>query len=439
MTINIAPTIRESYEDIGYATQKYEYLEAENRNKKLRINSFKNFLNSIPKIQIREYTQDTRLDLLLSLVDYFKMGYDTGKGVAKLNINQAKALTHLLMYDCTHIKGNGYWEQILGAAKDTFFNSNSSVFDDTAEKKVLIDFCYNMYYRMLTTTSTNIYELPFNAENIYKGNGYEGWSSDFGIASGGLLGRFGAIGNFLSPNINLTTTPMWKGCKGGEGVTLEMTVNLFNDTTEHAINNFIFINTIIPQNLPTQYAILQQPPSLYDIKIDGFSRLFMCAGNFDVTYKGVLRDPGDNAYGVFFTELRKHVNHCIEDGDSFIQSLIKNNQIRIPDVYELKLSFKSLLPNTFNNYLFQFAMNGNITHDTPITQKSLVEIDKVPTAISAWIGHIGDDIDSSSGRIKDAMEYAKINEKNKEMNKNRQSIEQRPFKGDYNKIQTNNS
>lgn len=32
-----------------------------------------------------------------------------------------------------------------------------------------------------------------------------------------------------------------------------------------------------------------------------------------------------------------------------------------------------------------------------------------------------------------------INEKNKEMNKKRQSIEQRPFNGDYNKIQTNNS
>ena len=41
--------------------------------------------------------------------------------------------------------------------------------------------------------------------------------------------------------------------------------------------------------------------------------------------------------------------------------MVKKNQIKIPDIYELHLTFKSLLPNTFNNFIFQYALNDNVT------------------------------------------------------------------------------
>lgn len=35
----------------------------------------------------------------------------------------------------------------------------------------------------------------------------------------------------------------------------------------------------------------------------------------------------------------------------------ENRLIKIPDVYEVELVFKSMFPSNFNNYLFQFASN----------------------------------------------------------------------------------
>lgn len=37
--------------------------------------------------------------------------------------------------------------------------------------------------------------------------------------------------------------------------------------------------------------------------------------------------------------------------------------IRIPDVYEVTIKFTSLLPNNFNNFLFNYATSGDIYSD----------------------------------------------------------------------------
>ena len=49
---------------------------------------------------------------------------------------------------------------------------NNMISDD---KKILIDLAYTLYYRILTTTTTNRYVLPFNSNEIQKGNGDIGW------------------------------------------------------------------------------------------------------------------------------------------------------------------------------------------------------------------------------------------------------------------------
>lgn len=89
-----------------------------------------------------------------------------------------------------------------------------------------------LYYKILSTSTTNYYYFPCNMFPSEQGNGLAGYDTDFGINGSSILGSFGKIGEFVSPNLNITTTPIWKGVKGGEGVNLDMTINLFNDTVE---------------------------------------------------------------------------------------------------------------------------------------------------------------------------------------------------------------
>lgn len=485
--------------------------------------TFDNLLDFIPAIQIREYTQDTRLDLILSFVDYLVKGFKDGKATAD-NLTETgslAALTELLAYDLKNISNNKHWkgiielfEKVLGSSEPYFYTEKNSL------RKCVLDFVHAMYYRILSTTTTNIYTLPYSSSHVIKGNGFTGFEDGFDVGSK-LDDSSSALVKFIAPNITLTTTPMWRGVRGGESVSIDITFNLFNDRLDKAITNFIFVNTILPQNLPTQYAIFSQPPSLYDIKIEGGNRLFMCAGNFNCTYKGVMRQPSN----AFFDGLIKHVNTVIfkskkeaekkpdenvqkskskveeaekklkeaeekekqarekykqaqmdyeailpdAEGDveggpfktelveaekamsdaskevqnafnntynaygefqkaqnelnnaneekskakqstsvtikTFVDNLKNNNCIKIPDVYEITMTFKSLLPNNFNNFLSQYAMNSKMTDSSMVINRpGIMDSDNkfnenMTNIISEWV----------TERSKDANELANIN------------------------------
>lgn len=281
-----------------------------------------------------------------------------------------------MIYDLKHTKSS-FYTGVFDA-----FNKLISIdgaYNNVDDKKIVIDFAYMLYYRLLDTSTTNNYILPFNSSELLKGNGDIGWDSNsFG---GGALGKLGFLGDFISKGINLTVTPIWQGMSGSEGYTLDFTVNLFNDTLEHSIANYIFINTIIPQNLPTHYGIFQQPPSVYDLKIEGFNRLFMCSGKFNCNYKGVLRVPSN----AFIAQLEKSVNTNVLP-KTFVENMVNKKQIKIPDIYELHLTFKSLLPNTFNNFIFQYALNDNVTmyNNGNVDEKGWVSNEKNKDAFKTW-------------------------------------------------------
>ena len=386
--------------------------------------NLQNLLKTIPAIQIREYTQDTRLDLILSLVDYFKKGFADGSEIApKIDADVAKELQHLITYDLKNIATNESWQSIINAIyeviKTDFY---SGIYKEgTTEKKWAIDFVYSLYYRLLTTTTTNIYTLPYSANNVLKGNGFEGFNTGFDMTSS-LQNSDSKILNFISPSFTLTTTPMWQGMKGGESVNLDITFNLFNDTLEKAITNFIFVHTILPQNLPTQFAVFSQPPSLYDIKIEGGSRLFMCAGNFECNYKGVMRFPANS----FFEGLKKidglkqHINGTTtEEKDKVLLAIKTNNLIKIPDIYEITMHFKSLLPNNFNNFIFQFSNNANIYDSTVINRPGLTEAgDKVMGEIRKWIKTRADNAEKLAEARKQVKQTKKKAEESKPTDEN---------------------
>ena len=73
---------------------------------------------------------------------------------------------------------------------------------------------------------------------------------------------------------------------------------------------------------------------MYDIKIEGINRLFACSGDINVTYQGVLRDPSKK----FIEDLVKlHANKNMSN--AFLQNILTNKLIKIPDVYTVSMKF----------------------------------------------------------------------------------------------------
>ena len=106
------------------------------------------------------------------------------------------------------------------------------------------------------------------------------------------------------------------------------------------------------------------------MKIDGIDRLFACSGKFEVTYDGVLRNPPQK----FMHQLKNYVNEAVfGEADTFITAVNKNNMIKIPDVYHVSMTFKSLLPPNFNNFMYTYSKNVNhmVTYERKVRDNNL--------------------------------------------------------------------
>lgn len=71
------------------------------------------------------------------------------------------------------------------------------------------------------------------------------------------------------------------------------------------------------------------------MKIEGLNRLYACAGSFNVTYDGVLRDPPP---GWIENLVKAHANKNVLT-DKMISSISSNKLIKIPDVYHIEMHF----------------------------------------------------------------------------------------------------
>lgn len=173
----------------------------------------------------------------------------------------------------------------------------------------------------------------------------------------------GKIAAFGLSNIKIQTTPMWKGNSGTPHGGVSVKFSLFNSSVESAVNNFKFINSIFPNNMFTQYGIFQQAPSCYDVKVEGSRRWFMCSGDFKCEGKGVFRFPSNK----FFTDIKVE-GYDLESNNKYDGRIIK-----IPDIYEITLNFKSLLPDNFNNYLLQYSKTNTKIETEPAVYSKLFD------------------------------------------------------------------
>lgn len=248
------------------------------------------------------------------------------------------------------------------------FNMYYTPDDKKLERVLMHDFPKLMYYKLQSITNSNVYVIPNNLSDklIYSSNGHNGWEGA-GISISQEVKNIPVIGSILGSifnktlgifdNLRISYMPYWKSEKGQDAhPDIKIEFELINDTVESAIANFIFVNTIVPNNKIIQYGLFQHSSCLYDVKIGGYDRLFACSGKFEVKHKGILRVPSP----LFFKKLIKHINDTIVSDTEFIEGIISNDLIRIPDTYEVSMEFKSLLPASFNNYMYTYSTNTSI-------------------------------------------------------------------------------
>ena len=323
------------------------------------------FCSNIPIVTVRAFVPDTILGLFYTIFsDIAKgisIGFEAASGEGFDSIKQAVAsaagvaATKIDYF----IKGmetkSGYENFIKDLASG--IGLPNKLGNDTDIQ--VLDLPYIMYYKLMGAKTNNIYEFPAIVDNIFSSNSY-GWStgSQFNLGST-ENGIFSLLANTIGTTITPIFDPRHNGSNEPAGFTL--TLDLVNDTLDHAVANYNLVQSLILYNMWVQYGITQGPGSLYDVKIAGGQRFLMCTGNFSVKNKGVIRK----------------VHPKTKD-----KWKPWKEETRIPDVYSLSLEFKSLLPNNLNNYMISICV-GNTMNSPGMKEESVAEklIDNTKTAI----------------------------------------------------------
>lgn len=382
-------------------------------------------LDNIPAIQIREFLPDTFLDQMLNfmtgLVNHF---LNKGEPEDTESANPDSSTSTMgILEKIKSLFSSDNWQKILAVFNGlmgylqgdvtvngntlvevlasegspllnqkgedgTFITLNSINGNDRKLSTSIKSLPFLLYNCLQSTTTTNIYEIPGSPDGqlAYSSEGTEGWSPrdmrlekllklDNGPTKG-LLNKLG--GGFVSKlieNVSIHYQPIWGSEKGSATRAPQISIkfNLINDTAQAALINFIFVNTIIPNNKWIQYGFFQQSPNLYDIKIEGYNRFFICSMKAVVKNLGIIREP---THDWIRTLVYNHFNEANMEttNEQFMNYIIDNKLIKIPDAYHVELTFDSLLPDNYNTFLFNYYNNTLITNSyDKVYQKSVME------------------------------------------------------------------
>lgn len=347
ITLGICPTSFSDMilDDVGYKMiSNFDNEKSiSDRKKQIDINTI---FNQIPSIRIREIQQDSKMQDIATALKIISDGFNLGKDVATSLINNGLETTSNALTSTAE----KLFEKLLKPGEELKFNYTE---DQVDKNKLILNYPYSLYYNLIGSTTTNVYELPCNYTELQRNINANGWEyhedDGMGFGSIGGLSLLGKAINFLGSNFSIKLQPRWKASDTSPQ-TVTITVNLFNDTLDHALANYIMVNNLTSNAMSLQYGLYKHAPAYYDVKIAGFTRMFMCKGTINVSYAGQTRTPNDT----FYTKLEQYTNpYYMYDKQNFI----KNQWIKIPDIYKLHLTFESLLPQNLNNYVYQFSLN----------------------------------------------------------------------------------
>lgn len=152
-----------------------------------------------------------------------------------------------------------------------FSSYNTSMWNEISDTEspgyYVMKFPFLLYYRLQSCVTTNIYEIPAAQESkriISNESGMNGWTGGEDLMSEGgfriskalsKLGPLGTVANMIIGNIGINYMPWWNADSGIKNTEAEVSIkfDLFNDSYDAAMNNFIFVNTIVPNNKWLQY------------------------------------------------------------------------------------------------------------------------------------------------------------------------------------------
>lgn len=338
--------------------------------------------NQIPSIRIREIQQDSKMQDIASALKIISEGFNVGVEVAKNIFTDFTATTTAITNSAEEL-----FEALLNPGKDIKFNYNGGKKDNDL---MVLNYPYALYYNLIGSTTTNIYELPCNYTDLQRNINANGWEYNeddgMGFGSIGTSGIIGKALNFLGSNFSIKLQPRWKSSDTSPQ-TVTISVNLFNDTLEHAVANYIMVTNLTANAMSLQYGLYKHAPAYYDVKIAGFTRMFMCKGTINISHAGQTRTPNIE----FYNELKKYKNKYYDYEE---KNFITNQWIKIPDVYKLQLTFDSLLPQNLNNYVYQFSQNDLKMYNEYKTydyQKGYMEMAK--NKISSFVDKIKTEIE----------------------------------------------
>ncbi len=214
-------------------------------------------LNHTPAITIREYTQDTKLQLFWGLFKKFAKGFSDGAstGVNPSNADSKKYQSALEAFNnnlAKDLQNKNWWNDLVGKIGRDTFKQWFGLDTNDIDVNLALKLTYCLYYRMIGATTTNRYVIPCDTTDLMNTNGADGWGigNEFGMenlaSTNGILGK--AL-NFFGTNLKVVTQPVWGGASRNAPTGVTINFNLYNDTCAHAINNFIFVNTICPSNM----------------------------------------------------------------------------------------------------------------------------------------------------------------------------------------------
>lgn len=249
-------------------------------------------------------------------------------------------------------------------AKDKQTDSLVSQFfiDEDSYKDNVISKPIQRYTAFFDAQCINSYEIPYYEDTYMEVNGIDGWdylnSKDINFGNQ----FFNAIWNVVA-NLGIVDTnpiPRWKLDTKSEyqyyNINTEFHLN--NKDLKSLSNNFNFLVTLLKGALWVQYDTRFMPSNVYNVEIPGILNLLYAIMNVDVKSVGNKRKLptiGGNPLEVLTNEEKQYL-----DLEMITRGGLRNAYY--PDAWKVTISFRSLIPNNFNNYL-DYLINGSKSLD----------------------------------------------------------------------------
>ena len=162
------------------------------------------------------------------------------------------------------------------------------------------------------------------------------WTGGMGKQEQGMLGE--AVQNFTGMQIGSVQKMKWTPGDLTQRTPIQLKFRIYNDTLEHLVVNFFFVLGFTAGAKATTDTIFIRPPYLYDVEVPGGGRFRLCTCTCGFTPVGKMRR----------VEWPKSIAMNSPWGIGNLMSIAGDDELYFPDAWDVSISFKSQLPDSWN-------------------------------------------------------------------------------------------